>query len=51
MYLHLAELSVTGSDKECKYFPVGMRHTCAPGHSCSLLSRGYLRFDICNVFT
>ena len=36
MYLHLAELSV--SDKECKYFRVGMRRTSAPRHSCNLLS-------------
>ena len=47
IYLHWTELSV--SDKECKYFRVGMRRTCALGHSCNLLSLAYLRFDICNV--
>ena len=34
MYLYLVELSV--SDKECKYFRVGMRRTCAPRHFFSL---------------
>jgi len=26
----------SGSDKECKYFPVGMRRKYGPGHSCGL---------------
>ena len=50
MHLDWAELSVSGTDKEGQYSPVGMRITCAPGHSCSLRSLAYLRFDSCNVF-
>ena len=50
MHLHWAELSLSGTDKECQYSPIGMRSTCAPGHSCSLLSLAYLRFDSCNLF-
>ena len=43
MYLHSAELSLSGSDKKCKYFLFGMTH------SCSLLCLAYLRFGSCNV--
>ena len=50
MYLHSAELDVSGSDKECKYFAIVMRRTYVPGHPCSLLFLAYLRFDSCNEF-
>ena len=48
-YLHLAELSLSGSDKKCKCFLFGMRRTSVSRHSCSLLCLAYLRFGSCNV--
>ena len=49
MYLHSAELNLSGSDKKRKYFPFGMRCTCVSRHSCSLLCLACLRFGSCNV--
>lgn len=50
MYLNSTELNVSGIGKECKYFLVDVRRTCAPRHSCSLLFLAYLRFASCHVF-